>query len=120
MELSLSELLITLLERPIQAVTRRRARMHLLDWIGTAALGATSDPGRILLRYGQNQSPGPCLVFGAGFHDATSAAFINGGLGNIYELDDTHRTSIMHPGDVVIPAALSAAQRNNAPRIVDT
>ena len=46
--------------------------------------------------------------------EASVAAFINGGFGNILEMDDIHRTSILHPGPVVIPAALACAQREKA------
>ena len=46
---------------------------------------------------------------------------MNGGLGNIFELDDVHRTAILHAGDVVVPAALAAAQRHGAdgPALLD-
>ena len=42
------------------------------------------------------------------------AAFVNGGLGNILEMDDVHRAAILHPGPVVIPAALAAAESAGA------
>jgi 2-methylcitrate dehydratase PrpD len=111
---SLTQRLVKLLDRRIDDNERHRASLHLLDWIGCAVLGATSDPGKALLKYGKDQPSGPCVALGAGFRDANSASFVNGGLGNIYELDDLHRTSIMHAGDVVIPTALSATQRDNA------
>ena len=111
---SLTQRLVKLLDRQIDNDDRHRASLLLLDWIGCAVLGTTSVPGKALLKYGKDQPSGPCIALGAGFRDANSASFVNGGLGNIYELDDLHRTSIMHAGDVVIPTALSAAQRDNA------
>lgn len=95
----------------------------MVDWISCAALGATAPAGRALLVYGRERerSAGPCSMIGAGPRAAEIAAFVNGGLGNIYEMDDLHRTSIVHPGDVVIPAALAAAERAGAsgPTLLD-
>lgn len=113
MNASLSEQLISTTARAIGPDVTQRAVRHLLDWIGVAVLGATSDAGIALRHYGSAQPTGPSVALGAGYRDARSAAFVNGGLGNIHELDDVHRTSIMHAGDVVVPAALSAAQRED-------
>lgn len=113
MEGSVSERLASLVARRVDGETRARARLHVVDWISCAVLGATSPAGRALLDYGRERkgSAGPCGTIGVGTRAAEIAAFVNGGLGNIYEMDDLHRTSIVHPGDVVIPAALAAAER---------
>ena len=44
----------------------------------------------------------------------TTALIVNGALGNTLEMDDVHRTAILHPGPVVIPAALALAERSGA------
>lgn len=51
---------------------------------------------------------------GAGARPAEAAAFANGALGNMLEMDDLHRASILHFGDVVLPAALAAAEEAGA------
>lgn len=111
---SLTRQLADIAARPIDQATLARATLHVLDWIGCAALGGTAEAGRVLATYGRDQPKGACLAFGAGRRDASTAAFVNGGLGNLFELDDLHRTSIVHPGDVVVPAALAAAERDGA------
>lgn len=108
---SLSEGLAALLERPVDAPTRRRAALHVLDWAGCALLGATAGAGRVLLGYGRAQAPGPSAAIGCGRREAGAAAFVNGGLANLFEMDDLHRLAIVHPGPVVVPAALALAER---------
>ena len=112
--LSLTERLADLLARPVAPEIRARAALHVLDWIGCAVLGAESPAGRIVARYGQNLGGGPCRAIGVGNRDAAGAAFVNGAYGNVLEMDDIHRTSILHPGPVVVPAALALAQRLDA------
>ena len=112
--MSLTEGLVALLRRPVDPSTRERAALHVLDWIGNACLGATAEAGRILLAYGRAQAAGPSTALGAGAREASAAAFVNGGLGNLFEMDDLHRLSIVHPGPVVVPAALAVAQREGA------
>jgi 2-methylcitrate dehydratase PrpD len=112
--MTVAEQLAAIILRPVDAETRVRAARHVLDWIGCAALGATSETGQRFTRYGRSQGAGPCATIAAGKRRAEAAAFVNGALGNIFEIDDLHRTSIVHPGDVVMPAVLAAAQRDKA------
>ncbi len=111
---SLTARLGDILARPVDADTRARAALHLLDWFGCALIGATVKAGTILSAWGRAQPSGPCLAIGAGRRHAAAAAFVNGGLGNLFEMDDLHRASIVHPGDVVVPAALAVAERDGA------
>jgi len=111
---TISSELTTILERPIDDATRRRACSHVLDWAAVAALGAASPTGMLFAAYGRNQQAGSCHTLGVGQRTAEVAALVNGAFGNMFELDDIHRTSIVHPGDVVMPAALAAAERANA------
>ncbi|MCA0042516.1 MmgE/PrpD family protein [Celeribacter litoreus] len=110
-EQSLTEGLFDLLQRDIPEATLQRAPLHLLDWIGCAIGGSVTPVGRKLTTVGPVYGTGGCIVIGhnAGL-SADGAAFINGGLGNILEMDDIHRSSILHPGPIVIPAALAAAE----------
>jgi 2-methylcitrate dehydratase PrpD len=45
---------------------------------------------------------------------ARDAAFANGAFGNVLEMDDVHREAILHPGPVVVPAALAQAVQQDA------
>ena len=65
-------------------------------------------------QFSEEKSKGPCRIICNDSYQPENAVFINGSLGNIYEMDDIHRTSILHPGPVVIPAALAAAQYTNS------
>ena len=111
---SLTHGLLGLLERPISPDDRRRAALHLLDWIACAHLGSTAAAGRALARLALQSAQGPCTTLGAGQREAGMAALVNGGLGNLFEVDDVHRRAIVHPGDTVIPAALAAAEREGS------
>lgn len=111
---SLTHGLLGLLERPISPDDRRRAALHLLDWIACAQLGSTAAAGRALAQLALQSAPGPCTTWGADRREAGMAALVNGGLGNLFEVDDLHRRAIVHPGDTVIPAALAAAEREGS------
>lgn len=107
---SLTRQLVELLGRPFSQRDREKATLHLLDWIACSVGGAITPVGRVILSYALEQPPGPCVTIGAGRLTTESAAFVNGSLGNILEMDDTHSASIVHPGPVVIPAALATAE----------
>jgi 2-methylcitrate dehydratase PrpD len=92
------------------------ARLFLLDWLACAVAGTATAPGRIAIDEGRDHGSGPCRVLGLGEErDADVAAFVNGALSHIVEMDDLDRGSVVHPGTVVIPAALAAAEAVNAP-----
>ncbi len=105
-----SEALAEIVSRPIDAATRQRAAVHVRDWIACCSVGAMTAAGRLLTDYATKQPVEICTTFLSGKHSAQVAAFVNGGLGSLCEMDDIHRASIVHPGDVVIPAALAVAQ----------
>jgi len=43
---------------------------------------------------------------------AENAAYVNGMFGRGFEIDDTHRPSLSHPGSVMVPAALALGERD--------
>ncbi|MEH6646368.1 MmgE/PrpD family protein [Sulfitobacter sp.] len=117
---SLSESLISLCARPIDVAATDQAQRLLLDWCGIS-LAAINEDGAIEIRQatqalaGHGSAPtGPCTAFAVGDLPADQATFVNGSLGTLLEMDDLHRASIMHAGDVVIPAALASAQLSHA------
>lgn len=108
---SLTRQLYAVLSRSIAPDDRRRAVLHVIDWIGCATIGAQSPAGATLTQVNDMFGGGPCRIIGRReTTSAAGAAFANGALGNVLEMDDIHRTSILHPGPVVIPAVLAASQ----------
>ncbi|WP_298675172.1 MmgE/PrpD family protein [uncultured Sphingomonas sp.] len=82
--------------RLVQTNVRIRARLHLLDWLGCVAGArrtAVADAAR------------------AGEPDRLLRAAL---LGNVLEMDDVHRSAILHPGPTVWPAALIVARETGA------
>lgn len=75
--------------QPIAAPVRKRARLHLLDWLGCVA-GARAAPIAGIQASGADSSAVEAAVW----------------LGNVLEMDDVHRTAILHPGPVTWPTVL--------------
>lgn len=112
---SLTHQLVARLTAPIGALDRRRAALHLLDWLGCALYGTQSAQAISLRAYLQRYGPaGSCSVLGQGRAHWETAILYNAALGNIAEMDDLHRASVLHPGPVVIPAALAVAEQQGA------
>ena len=93
--------------RPVPSALRPRAARHLLDWLACAVAGSVSEAGRIVR--GTLTAQGDEPLAGGGRAAPRAAALVNGCLGNVLEMDDVHRTAILHPGPVVVPAALALA-----------
>lgn len=87
------------------------ASLYTLDWLGCAIAGLPTRPGEIMLRYTAKQPDGPVSVLGlSAGRSAQVAALHNGAVSHITEMDDVDRASVIHPGAVVIPAALAIAE----------
>ena len=87
--LSLIEQLAKHLQRKVDDATRDKARLHLLDWLGCVAGARESKVANTL-----NPMQSSRLI---------QAMF----LGNVLEMDDVHRSAVLHPGPVIWPSALS-------------
>jgi len=111
---SLTEGLAAILARPVGGAARARAALHLMDWLGCAVAGQASEAGHIVAAYAGKLGAGAAKAIGGGRLEAGAAALVNGCYGNVLEMDDIHRTSILHPGPVVVPAALAVAEREGA------
>jgi 2-methylcitrate dehydratase PrpD len=92
----LTEALAVRLAAPVAARDRQRARLHLLDWVACVR-GAAQSP---VAQIAQTAEP-----------DTLTRHAL---LGNVLEMDDIHRTAILHPGPVIWPAAFSAARDKSA------
>jgi 2-methylcitrate dehydratase PrpD len=93
----------------VGAEVQARAALHLLDWLGNAAHGARSPQGLAMARWLALQGAGAAPTLAGAHADAAAAAAYHGALGSLLEMDDIHRSSILHPGPVVMPAVLAAA-----------
>lgn len=88
--------------------------LYALDTLAVALGGAASDSSRIARR-ALHSGPGPATLYGTGATaSAAEAALLNGAAAHALELDDDHRTSVMHPGAVVVPAAFALAEATGA------
>jgi 2-methylcitrate dehydratase PrpD len=111
---TLTERLAHRVLRPLDPGLRARAARHVLDWVGCSA-GALRDPLAITLGSLAEEAPaGPCSAVGMGPRGADAALLRNGALGSLLEMDDVHRAALLHPGPIVIPAALAAALARGA------
>ncbi len=86
------------------------ARLCLLDTLGCGLYGATLPWTTIVRETLLAVDRGHAMVFASPHRlSAPHAALVNGTAVHAFELDDLHPRSIVHPGSVVIPAALAAA-----------
>ena len=98
---SVTERLADRLLRPVAEKDRQRAALHVLDWAGCAVAGASADSARAMKKTVGSADGAE--------HDCHATALYLGALGNVLEMDDVDKRALLHPGPVVIPAALTAA-----------
>jgi 2-methylcitrate dehydratase PrpD len=84
--------------KPVTDADLEATVLLTLDAVANAVAGVNSDAGRKLLA---------AQAAGAPF----GRAFLIGALTHIHETDDLHRSSVVHPGCVVVPAAWALAER---------
>jgi len=116
--------LIDIEQLVITADDLNRAGQHVLDWIACASLGKISDVGNVYDAFIdfntiENHQKTDihlhhCTAIGGRKCQWLDAISYNGALGNVLEMDDIHRRSILHPGPVIIPAALAMAEHVSA------
>lgn len=88
-----------------------KAQLHIADALGIAVAARSTDIAKSIsqaLKHATAQS-GPCQVFGGGSATALTAAFLNSSLIHILDYDDIHDEGRLHPGTVILPAVLAAA-----------
>jgi 2-methylcitrate dehydratase PrpD len=107
------------LSRPVSEADQARAATHVLDWLGCAMLGCTQSAAAGFARMAEEgasvgiNADGVSTLHGLR-RDWHSALALNAAVGNLLEMDDLHRTSILHPGPVIVPAALAVAEHIGA------
>ena len=87
-----------------------KAKLEVVDWIGYSIAGTKTNQAKPFYNLQKKLPKGLALnLFSKKKLHVFDSAFINASVGNILELDDVHRTSIIHPGDTIIPAAIAAS-----------
>ena len=93
-----------------KAKTVKKAKLEIIDWIGYSIAGTVTKQAKPFENLQKNLPNGNALnLFSKRQLNMFDSSFINASVGNILELDDVHRTSIIHPGDTIIPAAIAAS-----------
>jgi 2-methylcitrate dehydratase PrpD len=94
----------------------RRIEIYVLDTLAVALAGTVAPSSAAVARTISAAAGRPeATVFGLGrITSAWDAALANGAFGHALELDDDHRIAVLHPGTVVVPAALAAAEAAEA------
>jgi 2-methylcitrate dehydratase PrpD len=90
----------------------QQTKRVLLDYLCAAITGAQTDVSQLLYRY-LAESEGEGKYNAIGYPKKLSkanAAFLNGTSAHCLDFDDGHTDGSIHPGAVVIPAVLAAAQ----------
>lgn len=98
-----SELVRLIRARPVGEDDLQRAALFVVDTLACAVGARGTAPARAI-----------AAVAPWGTADIGRRAFHFGGLAHILELDDLHRTSVTHPGTVIIPAAAALAEAGGA------
>jgi 2-methylcitrate dehydratase PrpD len=101
---------------PLPEAVRRRAKMALLDLIGAAVAGSRTPVAEIAATSAARAWRGTeASILLSGLRASEpGAAFANGCLTNALDIDDGYRPIKGHPGAVVFPAALAAAESRGA------
>lgn len=84
-----------------------------LDWFASALAGRTGRPVRTVEAFATLMGPHHGKAELLTSRQRTSsffAALVNGAASHFVEQDDLHNSSVLHPGTVVFPAVLAAAQ----------
>jgi 2-methylcitrate dehydratase PrpD len=112
----LVEYLHSLSAARLSAEMRANARIALLDNLGCGLFGAKREWGRIITELVLEEgSRGKASVYGSSNTIAPArAALANGTCTHGFELDDIILGALSHPGAVVVPAALAAAEAHQA------
>lgn len=111
----LAEFCHQILSLGIPAEVEERAKICIADVLHAILLSLPSRTSNMLGQY-LDQSPrkGFCSAVGRGSADAEAAALFNASLAAVHEIDDVHFDTSLHPGAVVVPASLAAAELSEA------
>ena len=113
----LAEFVAGLRWRDVPPPVARKVIDHVLDAVGVMCAGwsaPSSAPVRALFTDAGGAAEAS-IVGGATALPAPASAFVNAFHGRVHTFDDTFDAGPIHPGTVVLAAALAAAERRRAP-----
>ena len=90
-----------------------RTEELFLDWLGSALAGRNYHPIPLFERYATRMGPAAGtsqILTTRALSSPYFAALVNAAASHVVEQDDLHNSSVLHPGTVVFPAVLAAAQ----------
>src|SRR5215218_4590129 len=90
-----------------------RTEELFLDWLASALAGRNARPVAAIEHFATVMGPtsGPSEILTRRRRTSPFfAALVNGAASHFVEQDDLHNSSVLHPGTVVFPAVLAAAQ----------
>jgi 2-methylcitrate dehydratase PrpD len=97
--------------------TREVVRIAILDTVGAGVYGYTTQWAQMLLAWARRGAAGAgdAHVWGEATPTlrCSDAALVNGTASHAFELDDYHNAKL-HPGAVVVPAAIAVAEKLDA------
>ena len=108
------QILVDRLGQPVNALSRERATLHLLDWLGQAMLGLRQPAAAGFRAVFTANINGHATALSGSRGDWWQVLQVNAALGNLLEMDDLHRRSILHPGPIIVPAAIAVAEEVGA------
>ncbi len=91
---------------------QHEAKRSILNFIATALAGCREDAVEIALQsLSSFTRAGQATVIGRNERvDALSAAFLNAASGNVFDFDDTHLRTVIHPTAPIAPALFALAE----------
>ena len=90
------------------------AKLCFLDWLGATLAGSAEKEAEVLAEVFGELSPKESSIVGFKLKaPSQAAAYVNGAVSHMVELDDIHREAIIHPGVPVVPAALALAEKQD-------
>lgn len=90
-------------------------KLCIMDYFGCAIAGSKTPPVQMIYDLiGDMGGKEQATLIPGGSSSVINAAFVNGAASHIVELDDIHKSSIIHAATVVIPASLAVAEWKKA------
>ncbi|HEY7609265.1 MAG TPA: MmgE/PrpD family protein [Alphaproteobacteria bacterium] len=102
--------------RSVPAEQRALVPLRVLDTLGLIAAGAGTDAVRAVAEFGADEDGigTATLYISSRRMSASRCALVHGVAAHCRDFDDTFPDSVVHPGSVVVPAALAAGETAGA------
>ncbi len=110
---ALAEFLASIRYESLPFAVVARTEELFLDWVASALAGKGARPVAVLEKFADAMGPGEGpseILISRKRASPFLAALVNGAASHFVEQDDLHNSSVLHPGTVVFPAVLAAAQ----------